>query len=121
MPKATLLCIDDYEPSLLSRRDYFEAFGFEVLTAKDGESGLQAFRSNPVTLVILDYSMPGMNGSEVASIMRRERPEIPIIMVSGHPAEVLELPPGMVDATYVKGQRMSELRKMVEDLIKPAA
>ncbi len=115
--KATLLCIDDYEPSLASRREYFEACNFEVLTATDGAKGLQVLEQKPVDLVILDYSMPGLSGPETASAIRREHPQLPIVMVSGLPAETMDLPTGLVDATYVKGQRMSELRKMVEALI----
>ena len=55
-----------------------------MLTALDGRSGLEVFSTQPVQAVILDYTMPGMNGGEVANRMRQTKPEIPILLLSAN-------------------------------------
>lgn len=86
-----VLLIDD-EPSvresasqLLAERD------FEVLAAASGEEGLQIFRENPeqIDLAILDISLPGMNGHEVATRLLHAVPGLPIVMMSGFSEETV--------------------------------
>lgn len=54
---------------------------FDVVTAEDGESALQAVGESEPDLVILDIMMPGTDGLEVCQRIR-ERSEVPIIMLS---------------------------------------
>src|ERR1700761_3267161 len=61
-----------------------EREGFTVLTAKDGKSGISLFDTEHVDAVVLDYAMPGMDGGQVAAILRARRPEIPILMLSAY-------------------------------------
>jgi CheY-like chemotaxis protein len=82
--KPIILCVDDQESGLIARKLLLEAEGYEILTASDGRSGLQAFISQPVDAVILDYQMPEVNGDEVASQMKQAKPEIPILLLSGY-------------------------------------
>jgi CheY-like chemotaxis protein len=82
--KPIILCVDDHESGLVARKLLLEAEGYEILTAADGRSGLQAFISQPVDAVILDYQMPEVNGDEVASQMKQVKPEIPILLSSGY-------------------------------------
>ncbi|MBV9100805.1 MAG: response regulator transcription factor [Candidatus Dormibacteraeota bacterium] len=82
----TVLVVDD-EPAIVRVvRDYLEAAGFTVLTAGDGEAALQtAHRSRP-DLVILDLSLPRMDGLDVARALRRDG-EVPIIMLTARTEE----------------------------------
>lgn len=108
MPVATILCIDDEALGLQIRSAVLERAGYQVLTATDGETGLNLFRSNPVDGVVLDYYMPGMDGGRVAEELRRERPTVPIMLLSAYinlPAEVEAL----VDVTLLKGEGPMEL------------
>jgi CheY-like chemotaxis protein len=103
-----ILCIDDEALGLEIRRTVLEHAGYQVLTAVDGAAGLSLFRTRPVQGVVLDYYMPGMDGGEVAEAMRRERPEIPIMLLSAYinlPPEVISL----VDVTLLKGEGPVEL------------
>jgi len=86
-----VLLIDD-EPSvresaslLLQEKD------FQVVSAASGEEGLQIFRENPkqIDLAILDVSLPGMNGHEVATHLLNAVPELPIVMMSGFSEETV--------------------------------
>lgn len=84
-----VLVIDDEAAirSLLTKR--LQAADFEVETAEDGEAGLELLeKANPsVDLVILDLTMPGLSGIETHARMRRDHPELPILLSSGHPPE----------------------------------
>src|ERR1035438_10404965 len=73
-----VLCIDDEVVGLRVRKILLERAGYHVVTAVDGHSGLEIFATQPVEAVVLDYSMPGMHGGEVAKRMRQTKPEVPI-------------------------------------------
>lgn len=108
MPVPTILCIDDEALGLQIRRAVLERAGYQVLTATDGKTGINLFRSNPVDGVVLDYYMPEMDGGRVAEELRRERPTVPIMLLSAYinlPAEVVAL----VDMTLLKGEGPMEL------------
>jgi CheY-like chemotaxis protein len=103
-----ILCIDDEALGLQIRRTVLERAGYQVLTAVDGPTGLSLFRGNEVDGVVLDYYMPEMDGGAVAETMRRERPQVPIMLLSAYinlPAEVV----AMVDVTLLKGEGPQEL------------
>jgi CheY-like chemotaxis protein len=82
--KASVLVIDD-DPDV---REFITAsladFGYAVREAVDGREGLKAFGEKRPDLVILDFAMPGMTGSEVAAQMLRDVPGQPILFVSGY-------------------------------------
>ena len=108
MPISTILCIDDEALGLQIRKAVLERAGYQVLTAVDGPTGLSLFRGNPIDGVVLDYYMPEMDGGVVAETMRRERPDVPIMLLSAYinlPAEVVEL----ADVTVLKGEGPQEL------------
>ena len=91
MESHLVLCVDDETIGLQVRRILLERAGYRVLTAVDGAAGLTVFEREPVDVVVLDYSMPGMNGGEVALRMRQTKPQVPILLLSayvGLPAEV---------------------------------
>ena len=79
----TLLCVDDNQSSLKMCKMVLEDFGYKVLTASNGREGLEVFASNAIDVVILDYQMPEMNGELVAAEMKRTKPRVPIVMLSG--------------------------------------
>ena len=88
------------------------------MTAQDGSSGLEIFSSEPVEAVILDYSMPGMHGGEVATRMRQIKPAVPILLLSayiGLPLEVTSL----VDLYMTKGEGAPLLLQKLGSLLEP--
>jgi CheY-like chemotaxis protein len=60
--------------------------GFEVLAASDGREAVEIFQleASRITLVLLDITMPQLNGLEVCRIIRSIRPNIKIILTSGY-------------------------------------
>lgn len=103
----TLLCIDDEENGLRVRKWLFEAEGFRVFTARDGPTGIDLFKSNPVDAVIVDYSMPKMDGIAVAQQLKKLRSAVPIIMLSGYPVPAEA--DRSIDAIITKGESPSAL------------
>ena len=72
MANAKILVVDD-EPSILNLvTAYLKPEGYEVYTAEDGSSGLKAARSFKPDLIVLDVMLPGMDGVEVLTRLRRE-------------------------------------------------
>jgi DNA-binding response OmpR family regulator len=83
---ATILVADDSVEILRITRDYLEHAGFTVLTASDGTDALRLARTRGPDLVVLDLSMPGMDGLDVARALRRES-VLPIIMLTARADE----------------------------------
>jgi two-component system, OmpR family, alkaline phosphatase synthesis response regulator PhoP len=72
MPNARILVIDD-EPSIVNLvTAYLKPEGYEVHTAADGPAGLKAAQAFKPDLLILDVMLPGMDGFELLSRLRRE-------------------------------------------------
>lgn len=117
MHPPTILCIDDEALGLQIRRTVLEHAGYRVLIAEDGPTGLTLFRENSIDGVVLDYYMPDMDGGAVAETMRRERPGVPIMLLSAY----INLPPetvALVDVTLLKGEGplelLEKLRRMLQ-------
>ncbi len=78
----TLLIVDD-EPGILKLlKAFFESRGMRVMTASSGEEALQLLSKKPAT-VLLDMTMPGMDGLMTLKKIKSTQPKVPIIMVSG--------------------------------------
>ena len=121
----TLLCIDDEENGLKMRKLLFESEGFQVFTALDGPTGIDLFKAHAVDVVILDYSMPGMDGIAVAETLKKLRSAVPIIMLSAYPvprmpievsmrsSQKVDLPAALLSKTnsllHVRGHSHAEL------------
>ena len=112
----TLLCIDDNQSSLNICKIILEDFGYKVLSASSAREGLEVFASNAIDAVILDYQMPEMNGELVAAEMRRTKPRVPILMLSGWvslPESALQL----VDEFVAKGEPVEFLLLAIQQLL----
>jgi len=81
-----ILVVDDEEwvRELVGR--YLEEAGFDVVTAADGRKALTQFDSHRPDLVILDWMLPGLDGLEVATHIRK-RSSVPIIMLTARTEE----------------------------------
>ena len=116
-----VLCVDDEVVGLRVRKILLERAGYRVLTALDGYAGLELFAAHPVDAVILDYSMPGMHGGEVARKMRQTKPDVPILLLSAY----VGLPPEvscLVNVYMTKGEGAPALLQNLDSLLSvPAA
>lgn len=80
----TILIIDDKQANIVALENLLEGPGRTFMSANSGEEGLKLALNNPVDLIFLDVQMPGMDGYEVAQILKttRRTKDIPIIFAS---------------------------------------
>jgi CheY-like chemotaxis protein len=81
-----ILLVDDEVPQLLLRAQVLTLRGFPVLTAESPGDAIAIVAQEPIEevgLVVLDYDMPGMNGCDLADLLKVMRPELKIILYSG--------------------------------------
>ena len=82
MSKIKILVIDDEESIIKLVTSYLRPEGYEIYTAEDGQSGLQAFRAFNPDLIVLDIMLPGMDGIELLNRIRRESDTYVILLTA---------------------------------------
>ncbi|HET7205356.1 MAG TPA: response regulator [Terriglobales bacterium] len=119
MQRANVLCVDDYETSLAGWCLYLQQMGYSVTTARTAQEALERFSVSPFDLVLLDYLMPDSNGGDVAATMKRMKPDVRILMLSGV-ADVPESARAHVDAFMQKGESPTAVLDKIRELIASA-
>lgn len=113
-----LVLLAEDEPMVRNMaRAMLNRLGYEVLAASDGLEALETFnqKKDEVCLAFLDVSMPRMDGWELMASLRKMRPDIPVILSSGHSEMHLmkvgrsERPQGFIYKPY----RLQELRSVL--------
>ena len=84
-----ILVVDDSKTQLFASKKMLEKFGFSVITAENGKSGILKARHEKPSLIIMDIVMPEVNGFQATRYLTRhpETSHIPIIIVSGSTQE----------------------------------
>jgi DNA-binding response OmpR family regulator len=82
----TVLLVDDEPEIVRILRDYLERAGFAVLTAGDGDAAVTIARRQKPDLIVLDLTLPSLDGLDVARALRRDS-EVPIIMLTARTEE----------------------------------
>jgi signal transduction histidine kinase len=121
-----ILCIDDDEPIRQLLDDCLTNFHHRVITASNGEQGIELFRAarlknTPFEAVITDLGMPKMDGQQVARIIKAESPHTPIILLTGWGKMMKdngETAPE-VDAVVGKPPHMQELNDLLLRITAP--
>ena len=83
-----ILIVEDEPDMVVGLKDNFEFEGYEVATASDGESGLEAARAQKPDLIVLDVMLPKLSGLEVCKTLRGEGFEAPIVMLTARGQEI---------------------------------
>ena len=81
-----VLVVDDEEPVRVVAARVLESLGFKVSVAEDGRAGVAAFEAQPdaFCLVLMDLTMPHYDGVQAFGLMRRVRPDVKVILMSGY-------------------------------------
>jgi CheY-like chemotaxis protein len=77
-----ILLVDDNRNGLLARKSILEEHGFSVTALSSPEDALTKFKDSEFDLVITDYNMPKLCGTEVIRIVRETKPSMPVILIS---------------------------------------
>jgi DNA-binding response OmpR family regulator len=80
----TVLVVEDSRPMQRALQRLFEAESFQVQLASDGYTGLEAFRAQTPSAVVLDLKLPGMHGRELCREFKSIASHVPIIVVSAN-------------------------------------
>ncbi len=84
MPNETILIIDDEESVRNSLAGVMRDEGYEVVLAASGKEGLDLLSEVQPALTLLDIAMPGMDGIETLQRLKEIRPDLAVVMVTGH-------------------------------------
>jgi DNA-binding response OmpR family regulator len=118
---AKILVVEDEEPLLFTLAHNLKREGYTVLTASRGDDGLRLAREQKPDLVVLDLMLPGIDGIQVARLLRRDS-TVPIIMLTalgGESDRVAGLDIG-ADDYVAKPFGMRELLARVRALLRRA-
>lgn len=111
---ATVLIVDDEPDVLYLLTLIFESDGFDVRTAEDGQSAIEACAEGGIDIVVTDLMMPRMNGQDLIHAMKADEilREIPIVVVSARPDGVQG-----ADAVVAKPFSSAELVERTRSLL----
>jgi two-component system cell cycle sensor histidine kinase/response regulator CckA len=116
MNHGKIFYVDDNPKSRRLLTSVISSSGFEVLSAGDPIEALSRIRKGCFDLFLLDYQMPHLTGSQLAQKLKRTKPDVPVVLISGLAA----LPPfelTSVDAHLGRGATLDELLDTMRDLI----
>jgi CheY-like chemotaxis protein len=116
----TVLVVDD-EPSIcLLASEVLSELNLRVLTAHDGYEALHVLQHDgqPIALVLLDYSLPGMDCETLIQELQKINRQIKVIVSSGAPGKLFDDPDSMgIDAMIPKPYSMRQLADLVLSLV----
>jgi CheY-like chemotaxis protein len=78
-----ILLVDDNVGGSTARKTVLEELGHKIHLASNGADALEQFSHHKFDLVVTDYKMPRMDGMELIARLRKQSPDILIVMVSG--------------------------------------
>jgi CheY-like chemotaxis protein len=117
----TILVIDDEPTVRRTAKSTLERGGYDIILAENGKEGLDLFRAleAKIAAVLLDLTMPGMNGEEVLRHLKEIRPDVKVILSSGF-SEVEVVPKfsgkglaGFVQKPYTASALTTKLAEVV--------
>ena len=81
-----VLLVDDEEELVSALVERLGYRGIEAKYALDGPQAIEMIREESFDVVVLDLKLPGMSGVQVHSILKKEHPHLPVVMITGHGA-----------------------------------
>jgi CheY-like chemotaxis protein len=116
-----IVVVDDIETNRTFFKRVLEKRGYTVLTAVNGEEGVELIRKEKPKLVLLDFVMPGMKGPEVCRIIKAEdmTKEIPVLFLTSvdAPTDIIECYEEGAENFLTKPIQAGELIKHVEMIL----
>jgi DNA-binding response OmpR family regulator len=86
-PPRRVLVVDDDDDIRLLLQELLSGAGYRVETAEDGRAALRVFHENPTDLIILDLSMPDLDGFETLERLR-DLSDVPVILLTARSGEI---------------------------------
>ncbi len=120
---SSILVIDDEEVMRNALADILKIGNHQVKTAADGMKGLELMRQERFDMVISDLSMPGISGLEVLKQVKKEKPDMPAILITGWGLEMDpdEMNAAGIDKVIRKPFQLKEVLNLVAESIHRSA
>lgn len=114
-----ILCVDDNKSMCRTLSFILERKGYSVTTAMDGEEALERFRERDYDLSLIDIKLPGPDGVETLKMLRKEKPDALVIMMTAYAVEdkVKEAMDEGISAVFYKPMDMDLVIRKIEDAI----
>ncbi len=114
MAKKTILVVDDIESIRDLLEDFLTMFGYNPIICENGEHAIPHISS--ADLLITDFNMPRMNGAELTKIVKRGKPDMPVIIITAAPENIPI--DHLADKVIEKPFGIEQLREAIADLLK---
>lgn len=112
-----MLVVDDEESVRQALAKILHSFGFHVITADDGQDGINKFEANEIDVVVTDLGLPGLSGWDVAEAVKTKSPGTPVVLLSGWDISEDELRKrGTVARVLMKPVRIQDMVKVIREL-----
>lgn len=115
--RARILVVDDDTSVCQSLREVLELEGFNVIGAGNGSDALNEIRTAHVDLVLLDLTLPGLNGWEVFERLTAEQPTLPVVVITARPCQVFTAAAAGVAALLEKPLEIPDLLQAIRSLL----
>ena len=112
-----LLVEDDANQALLYQQE-LEADGYEVVLAKDGHEAIEMVNMTKPDIVVMDISMPGMDGIEAMGRILSQHNKLPVILNTAYASYKDNFLSWSADAYVIKTSDLTELKKTTKKLLK---
>ena len=113
----TILIVDDEVTVREIFKDFFGAFGYQVLTAEGAENAIEILNDREIDVIFLDLRLFGTNGLELGRRIRKEKPLSILFAITGWAGlfEVEECREAGFDDFFIKPVEFDTLQRVVED------
>jgi two-component system cell cycle sensor histidine kinase/response regulator CckA len=118
-PTPTILFAEDQLPLRRTIASLLQHLGYRVIEAADGHDAIALFHQHAgeISVALLDLTMPGPSGLEVARLIRQQSPNLPIILSSGYDEQAHQGDQATVTAFLQKPYPMAELERILQRLL----
>jgi len=113
----TILVVEDDKNQRLLYQQELSAEGYTVILAADGNEALAKVESHPVDLVVMDISMPNMDGIEAMGRMLSKDNKLPVILNTAYASYKDNFMTWSADAYVIKSSDMTELKEKIKEVL----
>jgi len=115
MEALRILIVDDEEELLSALAERLVLRGFQVESATRGTDALELARKRDFDVLIADVRMPGIDGLDLMAAIKRDAPELPVILFTGH-GSVAEAERGMEGGAFDYVMKPVDIEVLVEKI-----
>jgi len=114
----SVLVVDDDKNLAQFLKDFFGQEGYQMFTALDGPSAIEAARKHHPTLMLLDMKLPGLDGVGVLKAIRQERPSTQVIVVTSYDEDYKRICEELgVEGFFAKPISLTDLSAKITELL----